>query len=69
MPPMAVLQARSTPDANDDTYSVVAGNPLTVSELAKGLLANDVGVYGVTLSGTPAGLTLNSNGTFALYGR
>ncbi len=57
-----------TPDANDDTYSVVAGNPLTVSELAKGLLANDVGVYGVTLSGTLAGLTLNSNGTFVFSG-
>jgi hypothetical protein len=52
--------------ANPDTYnSVVAGNTLTVSDPGKGVLANDVNVYGARVIGTaPAGLTLNPDGTF-----
>jgi hypothetical protein len=53
--------------ANPDTYnSVIAGKTLTVSDPAKGVLANDVNVYGVKVVGTPAGgtVTLNANGTF-----
>ncbi|MDD1713508.1 MAG: Ig-like domain-containing protein, partial [Methanoregulaceae archaeon] len=52
-----------------DSYFVVSGNTLAVNDPAKGLLANDVGIYGVTLSGAvPAGLTLYSNGTFTYTG-
>jgi hypothetical protein len=55
--------------ANPDSYFVVAGNTLTVSDPAKGLLANDVGIYGVQISGPlPNGLNLNSDGTFTYTG-
>src|SRR6185503_5339593 len=55
--------------ANPDRYYKIAGNTLIVSDQGKGLLANDVGVYGVGVVGaTPAGLTLNSNGTFSYTG-
>ena len=52
--------------ANPDTYnSVIAGQTLTVSDPAKGVIANDINVYGVKVVGTaPAGLTLNADGTF-----
>src|SRR5207302_2270588 len=43
------------------------GQTLTVSDLAKGVIANDVGVYGVqVVAGSVTGgtLTLNQNGTF-----
>src|SRR6516165_10364771 len=55
--------------ANPDTYnSLIAGQTFTVSDPGKGVIANDVNVYGVTLIGTVAGLTLNSNGTFTYLG-
>ncbi len=56
--------------ARPDTYnSIVAGQTLTVSDPAKGLIGNDVNVYGVKVSGTaPAGLVLNANGTFTYTG-
>ena len=55
--------------ARDDTYnSVVAGQTLTVSDPGKGVIANDTNVYGVTLVGTLAGLTLNKDGTFTYTG-
>jgi hypothetical protein len=56
--------------ANPDTYnSVIAGQTLTVSDPVKGVIANDVNVYGVHVVGTaPAGLTLNTNGTFTYSG-
>jgi hypothetical protein len=55
--------------AHPDSYFVVSGNTLTVADPAKGLLANDVGIYGVNVSGTaPAGLTLYANGTFTYSG-
>ena len=53
--------------ANADSYSsLVSGQSFTVSDPAKGVIANDVNVYGVsvvtpTANGT---LTLNANGTF-----
>src|SRR6266849_8307696 len=55
--------------ANADTYpSVVAGQTFTVSDPGKGVIANDVNVYGVQLVGTVAGLTLNTDGTFTYTG-
>ena len=55
--------------ANPDAYFVIAGRTLSVADPAKGVLANDVGIYGVKVLGAaPAGLTLNSNGTFTYSG-
>src|SRR6267142_3606841 len=56
--------------ANPDIYNaVITGKTLTVSDPAKGLIANDFNVFGVQVSGTaPAGLTLNANGTFSYTG-
>ncbi|MBV9670875.1 MAG: hypothetical protein JOZ43_07980, partial [Acidobacteriales bacterium] len=53
--------------ANPDTYnSIVPGNTLTVSDPSKGVIANDVNVYGVkvTTQPTQGTLTLNTDGTF-----
>jgi hypothetical protein len=53
--------------ANADIYqALVGGQTLTVSDPAKGVIANDVNVYGVTLlaQATNGTVTLNSNGTF-----
>ncbi|MDB6091341.1 MAG: hypothetical protein JWN85_4125, partial [Gammaproteobacteria bacterium] len=59
----------SSVTVNPDSYFLVAGNVLSVSNPAKGLIANDVGVYGVTVlagpSGTGSTLTLNADGTFS----
>jgi hypothetical protein len=52
-----------------DTYNaVVVGQTLTVSDPAKGVIANDVNVYGVKVVGTVAGLVLNTDGTFTYTG-
>jgi hypothetical protein len=53
--------------ANADTYNTaVAGNTLTVSDPAKGVIANDFNVYGVQLLTAPTSGTvvLNPDGTF-----
>jgi hypothetical protein len=53
--------------ANPDIYnSVVPGQTLTVSDPGKGVIANDINVYGVKVYTPPAKgtLTLNTNGTF-----
>ena len=53
--------------ANPDAYaSVVANVPLNVSDPSKGLIANDLNVFGVALNVPPAHgtVTLNANGTF-----
>ncbi len=52
--------------ANPDAYAVVPGNTLAVSDPGKGVIANDVNVYGVKVSTAPTKgtLTLNANGTF-----
>ena len=49
-----------------DTYFCTPGVPLTISDPAKGVVANDTNVYGVTISGTATGglVTLNPDGTF-----
>jgi hypothetical protein len=49
-----------------DGYVVVPGNTLTVSDPSKGVMANDVNVYGVAVAQGPSNgtLKLNSNGTF-----
>ncbi len=53
--------------ANPDTYmSVVPGETLTISDAGRGVIANDINVYGVKVSTPPTQgtLTLNENGTF-----
>jgi hypothetical protein len=64
--------------ANADSYnSLIAGQPFTVSDPAKGVIANDINVYGVTLLaspangtvtctlvGSPTGQSICANGTF-----
>ena len=55
--------------ANPDTYnSVIPGQTLTVSDPAKGVIANDVNISGVKVVGTVPGLTLNLDGTFTYTG-
>jgi hypothetical protein len=57
----------ATAQAVTDSYFCTPGVPLTVTDPAKGVIANDVNVYGVTISGTPTGgalVTLNPDGTF-----
>src|SRR5271165_6192704 len=57
----------ATPVARADTYNaMVAGQPVTVSDPSKGVIANDTNVYGVKLVTPPAHGTviLNTNGTF-----
>jgi hypothetical protein len=56
--------------ANADTYnSLVVGQTFTVSDISKGVIANDVNVYGVQLDTTipvmGGTVTLNANGTFS----
>ena len=62
--------ALGTAVANPDTYnSVIAGQTLTISDPGKGVIANDINIYGVKVSETaPAGLTLNTDGTFSYTG-
>ena len=50
--PSAPVIADAT--ANPDSYSVVPGQTLNVSDVSKGLLANDVNVFGVKVL-TPPG--------------
>jgi hypothetical protein len=63
LPTSAIVNAA----ANPDTYYVVPGNTLIVAEVGKGVIANDVGVYGVQVQTPPAAgsLVLNSDGTFS----
>ncbi|MGA7178364.1 MAG: Ig-like domain-containing protein [Thiobacillaceae bacterium] len=63
----AGLPADPAAVANQDTYdALIAGKTLTVSDPAKGVIANDVNVHGVAVSTPPSHgtLTLNVNGTF-----
>ncbi|MDB6042166.1 MAG: hypothetical protein JWM63_717 [Gammaproteobacteria bacterium] len=59
----------SSVTVNPDSYFLVAGNGLSISDPAKGLIANDTGVYGVTVLAGPGGtgstLTLKADGTFS----
>ena len=56
--------------AVNDTYNaVISGQTLTVSDPAKGVMANDVNIYGVKVVGAvPGGLVLNPDGTFIYSG-
>ncbi|PFH08600.1 hypothetical protein BCF11_0965 [Collimonas sp. PA-H2] len=53
--------------ANPDNYFLVPGNTLTITDPAKGVIANDVRVYGVKVATAPlhGTLTLNPDGTFS----
>ena len=59
----AFTAATATPDIYN---SVVPGQTLTVSDPSKGVIANDINVYGVKVSTVPTKgtVTLNANGTF-----
>ena len=63
LPPAAAIKPAV---ANADSYLVVPTETLTISDPGRGLIANDVNVYGVKVSTPPAQgtLTLNANGTF-----
>src|SRR5512143_3911638 len=60
------LPTPATAAANPDTFSLVKGNPISIADPAKGVMANDVGVYGVQVQTAPTGgtLAMNANGTF-----
>lgn len=75
LPASAAFSANITAaaTANPDSYFVVGSNTLVVSDPAKGLLANDINVFGAQVivggvPGTVAGLTLNADGTFTYTG-
>jgi hypothetical protein len=66
----AFSAAATTAQAIPDTYkSVINGQTLVVSDPAKGVINNDINVYGVALDSTytPVGgtVTLNPDGTFS----
>ncbi|HEY6095068.1 MAG TPA: Ig-like domain-containing protein [Gallionellaceae bacterium] len=56
----------TTAVARADNYYLVAGNTLAVAEPAKGVIANDTGVFGVSVLSAPASgtLSMNADGTF-----
>ncbi len=63
----ATLPGTATASAVGDLYnSLIAGRTFVVSNPAKGVIANDTNVSGVTLLTAPTNgtVTLNSNGTF-----
>jgi hypothetical protein len=52
-----------------DKYFYHSGQPLTISDPAKGVISNDLGISGVQYQGTPpATLTFNTDGTLAYTG-
>jgi hypothetical protein len=65
--PAAGAIAPASAIANPDSYLVVPGQTLTVSDPSKGVIANDVNIYGVTVQTLPAQgtLTLKPDGTFS----
>jgi hypothetical protein len=65
----ALPSAATTAHANADIYnSVIAGKTLTIADSGKGVIANDVNIFGVALDTThlptKGTLTLNTDGTF-----
>jgi hypothetical protein len=74
LPGGALAAGTAGATANPDSYpSLVAGQKFKVSDVSKGLMANDVNVYGVQLLAAPTNGTLtqdngapgvNANGTF-----
>ncbi len=65
--PISAFATVPTAVANPDTYYLVPGRTITVSDPAQGVIANDVNVLGVKVLAAPTGgvVTLNENGTFA----
>jgi hypothetical protein len=61
-----LVAANSTAVANPDHYAYAPGVTLTVSDPGKGVVANDVNVYGVQVLAPPSSgtLSLYPNGTF-----
>ncbi len=61
-----LVAANSTAVANPDIYAYAPGVTLTVSDPGRGVVANDVNVYGVQLTALPTSgtVTLYPNGTF-----
>jgi hypothetical protein len=61
-----VVGSQATAKANNDTYTLLLGQGLSVSDASKGVVANDTNVTGVTLFTAPTAgtVTLNTNGTF-----
>ena len=67
IPPVSAIPISAvTAVANPDNYYLVPGNTLTLSDPAKGVMSNDIGVYGVQVLTAPSNgtLTLNPDGTF-----
>lgn len=64
--PSATAGIGETPTATGANYYFVPGTTLAVSDPAKGVIANDSGVYGVKVQTPPASgtLKLNTDGTF-----
>ena len=62
----ALPGSATTAVARPDTYYLLPGSTLAVAEPAKGVIANDTGVFGVSvLSGPTNGtVTMNADGTF-----
>ncbi len=63
----ALPAVATTAAANPDSFYLVSGNTLAVNDPGKGVIANDVGVYGVQVLAAPSAgtLTLNPDGTFS----
>ncbi len=63
----ALAGTNSTVSANPDSYQYAPGVTLTISDPGKGVIANDLNVYGVqiTTAATSGTVNLNPDGTFA----
>ena len=61
-----VVGSQAAAKANNDSYSLLLGQSVTVSDPARGVIANDTNVTGVSLLTAPTAgaVTLNTNGTF-----
>jgi len=69
-PPLASSGTTATAAvAKNDSYSLVPGQMLSVSDPTRGVIANDTGVYTVQLYAAPANgtVTLFANGTFQYF--
>ncbi len=66
LPTTGAFASTGAAAVNDAYSALVAGQSLTISDPSKGVIANDVNVYGVQLlaQATNGTVTLNSNGTF-----
>jgi len=62
----APLAAQGNAVANPDAYTVLPATTLSVTDPSKGVIANDIGVYGVQVMTSPThgALSLSADGTF-----